>query len=92
MFLLFLLLKISFTSSFAKYFKSERILGKLNLLWGVRAFFYDENLSTDDTVVDINRIAKDKNYVATGDIIINLTAMPVKERGMVNTLRVSMID
>ncbi len=70
----------------------KRILGKLNLLWGVRAFFYDENLSTDDTVVDINRIAKDKNYVTTGDIIINLTAMPVKERGMVNTLRVSMID
>ncbi len=67
----------------------KRILGKLNLLWGVRAFFYDENLSTDDTVVDINRIAKDKNYVATGDIIINLTAMPVKEKGMVNTLRVS---
>jgi len=70
----------------------KRILGKLNLLWGVRAFFYDENLSTDDTVDDINRIAKDKNYVATGDIIINLTAMPVKEKGMVNTLRVSMID
>ena len=70
----------------------KRILGKLNLLWGVRAFFYDENLSTDDTVVDINRIAKEKNYVASGDIVINLTSMPVEERGMVNTLRVSEID
>ena len=70
----------------------KRILGKLNLLWGVRAFFYDENLSTDDTVIDINRIAKEKNYVASGDIVINLTSMPVEERGMVNTLRVSEID
>ena len=70
----------------------QRILGKLNLLWGVRAFFYDENLSTDDTVVDINRIAKEKNYVTTGDIVINLTSMPVEARGMVNTLRVSEID
>jgi pyruvate kinase len=70
----------------------KRILGKLNLLWGVKAYFYDENLSTDDTVVDINRIAKEKNFVASGDIIINLTAMPVEERGMVNTLRVSLID
>ena len=69
----------------------QRILGKLNLLWGVRAFFYDENLSTDDTVVDINRIAKEKNYVTTGDIVINLTSMPVEKRGMVNTLRVSEI-
>ena len=70
----------------------KRILGKLNLLWGVRAFFYDENLSTDDTVVDINRIAKEKKYVTSGDIVINLTSMPVEERGMVNTLRVSEID
>lgn len=70
----------------------KRILGKLNLLWGVKAFFYDENLSTDDTVIDINKIAKDKNYVTSGDIVINLTAMPVEERGMVNTLRVSEIN
>ena len=70
----------------------KRILGKLNLLWGVKAFFYDENLSTDDTVIDINNIAKAKNYVASADIVINLTSMPVEERGMVNTLRVSEID
>ena len=59
---------------------------------GGESIFYDENLSTDDTVIDINRIAKEKNYVASGDIVINLTSMPVEERGMVNTLRVSEID
>ncbi|MEQ6124365.1 pyruvate kinase [Pseudotenacibaculum sp. MALMAid0570] len=69
----------------------KRILGKLNLLWGVRAYFYDEDLSTDDTVKDINRIVKDKGYVKQGDLVINLTSMPVEERGMVNTLRVSEI-
>jgi len=74
-------------------FSSERrILGKLNLLWGVRAFYYDKNLSTDDTVVDINKIAKEKGYVANGDLMINLTSMPVEAKGMVNTLRVSEID
>jgi pyruvate kinase len=70
----------------------KRILGKLNLLWGVRAFYYDKNLSTDDTVVDINNIAKEKGFVTSGDIIINLASMPVEARGMVNTLRVSEID
>lgn len=69
----------------------KRILGKLNLLWGVRAYFYDEDLSTDDTVKDINRIVQDKGYVKAGDLVINLTSMPVEERGMVNTLRVSEI-
>ena len=74
-------------------FSSERrILGKLNLLWGVRAFYYDKNLSTDDTVVDINKIAKDKGFVKSGNLMINLTSMPVEAKGMVNTLRVSEID
>lgn len=73
-------------------FSSERrILGKLNLLWGVRAFFYDKNLNTDDTVIDINQIAKEKGFVKSGDYMINLTSMPVEARGMVNTLRVSQI-
>ena len=74
-------------------FSSERrILGKMNLLWGVRAFFYDKNLSTDDTVVDINLLAKQKGFVKPGDLIINLTSMPVEAKGMVNTLRVSEIN
>jgi len=69
----------------------KRILGKLNLLWGVKAFFYDKNLSTDDTVDDINNIAKEKGFVKSGDLIINLASMPSEARGMVNTLRVSEI-
>ncbi len=71
---------------------NKRILGKLNLLWGVKAYYYDKNLSTDDTVVDINRIAKEKGYVKPGDLIINLASMPAEARGMVNTLRVSEIE
>ena len=74
------------------YTSERRILGKLNLLWGVKAFYYDKNLSTDDTVVDINRISKEKGFVKQGDLMINLTSMPVEAKGMVNTLRVSEID
>ena len=73
------------------YTSERRILGKLNLLWGVKAFYYDKNLSTDNTVVDINRISKEKGFVQSGDLMINLTSMPVEAKGMVNTLRVSQI-
>jgi len=73
-------------------FSSERrILTKLSLLWGVKSFFYDKNVSTDDTVVDINKIAKAQGYVKKSDYVINLTSMPVEAKGMVNTLRVSQI-
>ena len=70
----------------------KRILGKLNLLWGVKAYYYDKNLTTDDTVEDINKIVKEKGYVQSGDLVINLASMPAEARGMVNTLRVSEIE
>jgi len=78
--------------SYILAFSSERrILAKMSLLWGVKSFYYDKNVSTDDTVVDINKIAKQKGHVKANDFVINLTSMPVEAKGMVNTLRVSQI-
>ena len=74
------------------YTSNKRILTQLNLLWGVNAFFYDKFVSTDDTVEDINEIAKQNGYVKKGDILINLAAMPVVDKGMVNTLRITEIE
>ncbi len=74
------------------YTSNRRILTQLNLLWGVNAFFYDKFVSTDDTVEDINQMAKKNGYVKKGDILINLAAMPVVDKGMVNTLRISEIE
>jgi pyruvate kinase len=74
------------------YTSNRRILTQLSLLWGVNAFFYDKFVSTDDTVGDVNDIAKEKGYVKKGDMLINLAAMPVADKGMVNTLRVSEIE
>ncbi|WP_445714374.1 pyruvate kinase [Flavobacterium sp.] len=71
---------------------NKRILTQLNLLWGVRAFFYDKLVSTDDTVDDINVICKEKKYVKKGDMVVNLAAMPIVAKGMVNTMRVSEIE
>lgn len=71
---------------------NRRILTQLNLLWGVRAFFYDKLVSTDDTIDDINKICVDRAYLNKGDMLINLAAMPVVDKGMVNTLRISEIE
>ncbi|QAA82420.1 pyruvate kinase [Aequorivita sp. H23M31] len=79
-------------SAFILAFTSnKRILGRLNLLWGVKAFYYDKYVSTDETVEDVNRIACEKGYVHKGDYLINLAAMPIVDKGMVNTLRVTQV-
>lgn len=71
---------------------NRRILTQLSLLWGVKSFYYDKFVSTDDTVVDVNKMAKENGFVQKGDMLINLAAMPVTDKGMVNTLRVSEIE
>jgi len=79
-------------SAFILAFTSnKRILARLNLLWGVKAFYYDKYVSTDETVEDVNRIASEKGFVTKGDYLINLAAMPIVDKGMVNTLRVSQV-
>ena len=70
---------------------NRRILTQLNLVWGVKAFFYDSFESTDRTVEEINEIAQEMGYVQKGDLLVNLTAMPIVEKGMVNTLRISSV-
>ncbi|WP_394748264.1 pyruvate kinase [Spongiimicrobium salis] len=71
---------------------NKRILTQLNLLWGVKAFYYDKFVSTDETIEDVNKIACQKGFLDVGDMLISLAAMPIKEKGMVNTLRVTEIE
>ncbi len=70
---------------------NPRVLTMLNLLWGVKAFFYDMNKSTDETVIQVNMLTHNYGYVEKGDFVVNLNAMPVYEGGKTNTLRLSTI-
>lgn len=71
---------------------NRRILGRLNLLWGVYAHYYDGYASTDETVEDIIGIAKQNEYLKKGDMAVTLTSMPIEKKGMVNSLRVTEVD
>lgn len=78
-------------SNILAFSDNPRILAQLNLLWGVKAQFYDRMVSTDETVEDLNRMTLERDYAKKGDFVINLTSMPVHDKGMVNTLRVSQL-
>jgi len=68
---------------------NKRILTQLSLLWGVKAFYYDKFVSTDETIEDVNKMAQELGYLKKGDMLVSLAAMPIQEKGMVNTLRVT---
>ena len=70
---------------------NKRILSQLNLLWGVKCLFYDNFVSTDTTIAEVNKMAVTNGFIKKNDYVINLSAMPIVEKGEVNTLRVSKI-
>lgn len=70
---------------------NKAILNTLSLIWGVRGFYYNKFESTDDTISDIKKKLKRENLVKSGDLIINLTSMPISEKGQSNMLKLSRI-
>ena len=78
-------------SNILVFTSNKRILNRLSLLWGVKAFYYDKFNSTDKTIEEISSIASSKGYISIGDFTISLVAMPIKSKGMVNTLRVNQV-
>ena len=63
----------------------------LNLLWGVRAYYFTEEWGTDKTILKVNEIAKELGFVEETDMVINLNATPANEHGKTNTLRLTTI-
>jgi len=70
---------------------NKKILTQMNLLWGVKGVYYNNFESTDKTVEEVNSLALESKYIKKGDFVINLAAMPVYEKGQVNTLRITKI-
>jgi len=74
-------------------FTSNRsILNMLSLVWGVRGYYYEGFVSTDDTVHDIQEILRSKGVLEAGDRVVNTASMPMNEKGLTNTLRVTVIS
>lgn len=73
-------------------FTSNKLLmTQLSLVWGVTCKYYDSSVSTDNTISDIRKILKDENYLEKGDLLINITSMPIAEQGMTNMLKLGRV-
>lgn len=70
----------------------QHMLSTLNLVWGVRCFYYDKFTSTDETIEDLNNILKEKGIVKKGDVVVNTGSMPLYKKSRTNMLKITMID
>jgi pyruvate kinase len=70
---------------------NKKLLTQLNLVWGVDCKYYDRNVGTDETIMDIKKRLKIDKEVKRGDLLINIASMPAKDTGMSNMLKLSRI-
>lgn len=68
------------------------LLTALNLVWGVRGYYYDKYESTDHTIDDLKDIIKSKGLLKNDDLVINIASMPMKEKGRTNMMKLSYIS
>ncbi len=68
------------------------ILGTMNLIWGVRGFFYDKFTNTDETIEDLCEILKEKELLKDGDVVINTASMPLHKRFRTNALKITLVE
>ena len=71
---------------------NKQILTQLNLIWGVKAFYYDKQISTDHTIADIKFLLKTMGLLVIGDLVINIASIPLEELGSSNMLKLSYVD
>lgn len=71
---------------------NKSILDTMNLVWGTRAYFYDKQTSTDETIADIAEILKVDGHVQKGDIFISLASMPIHEKHRTNMMKINVVD
>ena len=72
--------------------RNKQLLTQMSLVWGVRAYLYSNQVSTDATFTDIENKLKSDGHVSTGDVIINTASMPLKSKGKTNMLKVHVVE
>ena len=84
----------SFRPAAGIYIFSENtnMLNTLNLVWGVKCFYYDKFTSTDETIEDVNAILKQAEIVKSGEVIVNTGSMPIERRHRTNMLKITIVE
>lgn len=70
---------------------NKSILNTMNLVWGTRAYYYDKQTTTDETIADIEEVLKKDGHLTKGDIFISLASMPIKARNRTNMMKINVV-
>jgi len=71
---------------------SDRVLmTQLNLIWGVKAFYFDEWASTDATIESVKEMLIKEGYLNPGDVYVATANMPIAKKQRANMLKLGLV-
>ena len=71
---------------------NRSLVTTLNLLWGVRCFFYDSFVSTNQTFEDVEKILVNNGLLSKGDVYINVASIPMRMKKKTNMMRLTSVE
>jgi len=72
--------------------KAHSLVNQLSLSWGVRAFYYDEEISLDDIFFDQINILRERGFIKKDDVVINTGSTPVNLHLPTNVLKITKVE
>ena len=72
--------------------KEKSLVNQLSLSWGVRAFYYAEEISLDEIIYDQIDILKERGFIAPGQVVVNTGSTPVDQHLPTNVIKISTVS
>ena len=70
---------------------NEKLLRKMSLVWGVRAFKIKSCSFMDEAITESIRILKEKKILSDESLVVHIGSVPFSQKGSTNTMKVSYV-
>jgi len=71
---------------------NKKLLTMINLIWGVRGYYFESNDTTDETIEKVESILKKEGHLKKGDAYITMASMPIKKKYRTNMLKLNVTE
>ena len=72
--------------------KEKSLVNQLSLSWGVRAFYYGEEIGLDEIIIDQINILKERGFLESGQVVVNTGSTPVDLHLPTNVIKISTVS
>lgn len=70
----------------------KKMLNSMNLVWGIRGFFYDKRKPVEATLKDLEEMLIEKGFLRKGDAVVFTASLPQHWENRTNMIQIDVIE